>query len=203
MKWRITQVTLINDNSIARILNTLFKVKLLALVEQVLALLKRNFPTYFCREKFPGNCSSEFLLVAVVGLYSKGFLSNTRKASQDRKKTIQCALQSGFSEKKKRNFSRKISMLETCFRNVTREFMTTRLQHGNFPRNIPTIFGTFICLVSQIVIVLIRLHQGNCLSVIGDYPLLKTLVKCHKCLKETERFCFPKSCSSEKLFWKV
>ena len=30
--------------------------------------------------------------------------------------------------------------------------------------DVSTIFGIFICLVSQIIIVLIDLHQGNCLS---------------------------------------
>ena len=59
-------------------------------------------------------------------------------------------------------------MLETCFRNVTREFMRTKLHHGNFPRNVPTIFGIFICSVSQLIIVLIGLRQGNCLSLFGE-----------------------------------
>ena len=55
----------------------------------------------FFRGEFLDNCSSEFLLVAgSERLYSKGFLSNTRKASQDQKKTIPCALQAGFSENK-------------------------------------------------------------------------------------------------------
>ena len=140
MKWRITQVTLINDNSIARILNTLFKVKLLALVEQVLALLKRNFPTYFCREKFPDNCSSEFLLVAVVGLYSKGFLSNTRKASQDRKKTIQCALQSGFSEKKTEIFQEKYQ----CWRHASEMLPVNLWQQDSSMEIFREIFPLFL-----------------------------------------------------------
>ena len=99
IKWNITPVTLISENNKSRILNTLLKVKLLALVEQLIALLKRNFPThfffFFFRRKrgFPDNCFSEFLLVGgSETLYKKDFLSNTRKASPDQKKTISIAL---------------------------------------------------------------------------------------------------------------
>ena len=61
-----------------------------------------------------------------------------------------------------------MSMLKTHFRNVTFEFKLTRLHRGNFPRNVPLIFGIFLCLVSQIVIVLKGLRQGTCLSIIGE-----------------------------------
>ena len=33
-----------------------------------------------------------------------------------------------------------------------------------FQKYVSTIFGIFICLVSQIIIILIDLRQGNCLS---------------------------------------
>ena len=56
-------------------------------------------------------------------------------------------------------------------------------------RNDPTFF-IFICLVSQIIIVLERLRKGNCQL---------SLVKYHKGLKETESFVT--RCSSKKLFW--
>ena len=46
-KWSITPITLISKNNKARILNTLFKVKLVVLVEQLVPLLRRNFPYAF------------------------------------------------------------------------------------------------------------------------------------------------------------
>ena len=45
--FTLTPNTLISRNNKARILNTLFKVKLRALVEQLLALLKWNFADTF------------------------------------------------------------------------------------------------------------------------------------------------------------
>ena len=48
------------------------------------------------------------------------------------------------------------------------EFVKTRLHHGHFQRNVLNIFGVFICLVSQKIIVLIRLRQCNCLCTIGE-----------------------------------
>ena len=86
-------------------MNTLFKVKLFALIAELAALLKRNFPmnflyTFIFSGNFLNNCSSEFLLVAgSERLYCKDFLPNTRKASRDQKKTTAFALQVGFSEK--------------------------------------------------------------------------------------------------------
>ena len=78
IKWNEPPVTLIGENNKARILNTRFKIKLLALVEQLVTLLKRNFPTHFFRGEFPDNFSSKFLLVAgSEKLYSKSFLLNT------------------------------------------------------------------------------------------------------------------------------
>ena len=100
---------MISENNKARIMNTLFKVKLLALVEQLAALLKRNFPYAFLSGGGGGeggisdNCPSEFLLAG--SSERQGFVSNTRKASQDHKETILCALQPGFSEKKKNLFN--------------------------------------------------------------------------------------------------
>ena len=105
---------MISENNKARIMNTLFKVKLLALVERLAALLKRNFSYAFLSGggDISDNCPSEFLLAA--SSERQGFVSNTRKASQDHKETILCALQPGFSEKK-----RIFSMSKTCFSNIT------------------------------------------------------------------------------------
>ena len=210
IKWNITPVTLISENNKSRILNTLLKVKLLALVEQLIALLKRKFPTHFFffnfylfifvfwggggrRRGFPDNCFSEFLIVGgSETLHKKGFLSNTRKALQIRIKQFRVLCRLDLPTKKW-IFCRKMP----CFRNVTHEFMTTRLHRGNLLKKVSTVFGIFICLVSQIIIVLLGLRLSSCLSV----TVLKILVKCHKCLKENEFL--PKYCSSKKLFWKV
>ena len=67
---------------------------------------------------------------------------------------------------KKKKVFKKMSMLETCSRNVAREFMIAKLHHGSFPRNVATVVAIFICLVSQIIMGLIGLCQGNCLGVI-------------------------------------
>ena len=91
----------------ARITNTLFKVKLLALVDQVADLLGWNFPGALFSINFESNYSSGFLFVAGSEiLYSKASLSNTRKVSQ-----LPCALQTEFSEK--------IELSVSCFSNVT------------------------------------------------------------------------------------
>ena len=88
MKPNITPVTLISEKDKARIMSTLFKVKLLALVGQLADFLKWNF---LCSLFY----SSRFLFVAGSEiLYSETSLLNARKASQ-----LRCALQTEFSEK--------------------------------------------------------------------------------------------------------
>ena len=53
---------------------------------------------HFCFGNFYSNCSCEFLLVAVSErLQSKVSLSKNKKVSQDQKKTMPCALETGFS----------------------------------------------------------------------------------------------------------
>ena len=168
MKRNITPVTLLGENDKARIKNALFKVKLLALVTQHAALLKGNFPYAFFFWEFPGNCSSKFLLVAGSELaHSKASLSNTRKASQDQIKIIPCNAQTGFSEnvgnvQEKEKYLSPASVVLPC------DFIIIGLHHGYFSRNIPTFFGIFICLLSQIIIVLIGMLKGNYRSVIGE-----------------------------------
>ena len=91
MKPNITPVTLISEKDKARIMNTLFKVKLLALVSQLADLRRWNFFS----GNYRSNYSSGFLFVAGSEiLYSEASLSNARKVSQ-----LRCALQTGFSEK--------------------------------------------------------------------------------------------------------
>ena len=95
MKPNITPVTLISEKDKARIMNTLFKVKLLTLVGQLVDLLWWNFLCKFFSGNYHGNYSSGFLFVTGSEiLYSEASLLNARKASQ-----LRCALQTGFSEK--------------------------------------------------------------------------------------------------------
>ena len=72
MKTNITPVTLTSENGKARLLNTLFKVKLLALLSQLGDLPKWNFPGALSSGNFQSNYSPKFLIV--VGseiLYNK------------------------------------------------------------------------------------------------------------------------------------
>ena len=74
-----------------------------------------------------------------------------------------------------------MSMLETCFRNVTREYMIARLHHVNFPRNVPTVFGIFF-LFSE--------PNNYCLDRAAPGQLFKcnnisNISNCDKCLTET------------------
>ena len=64
-----------------------------------MALLNGTFSTHFCfcPGEFSDNFPSEFLLAG--SSERQGFLSNTRKASQDQKQTILCALQAAISDK--------------------------------------------------------------------------------------------------------
>ena len=91
MKPNITPVTLISEKDKTRIMNTFFKVNLLALVGQLADLLRWNFFS----GNYQSNYSSRFLFVAGSEiLYREASLLNARKASQ-----LRCALQTGFSEK--------------------------------------------------------------------------------------------------------
>ena len=95
MKPNITPITLISETEKARIMNTLFKIKLLALVSQLADLLRWNFLCAFFPSNYQSNYSSGFLFAADSEiLYTGASLLNARKASQ-----LWCALQTGFSEK--------------------------------------------------------------------------------------------------------
>ena len=73
MKPNITPITLISETDKARIMNTLFKVKLLALVSQLADLLRWNFFS----GNYRSNYSSGFLFVAGSEiLYSEASLLN-------------------------------------------------------------------------------------------------------------------------------
>ena len=62
MKRNVIPVPLISERAKARIVNTLFEVKLLVLVEELVALLKRGFLYAFFGGDLQSNCSSELLL---------------------------------------------------------------------------------------------------------------------------------------------
>ena len=102
------------------------------------------------------------------------------------------------------------------------DFIKTDLHHRYFPRNCPTFFAIFICLVSQIITVLRglltkvlivfhvettrkqpfprRFNVDTCGAFVGlrKRNCQLSLVKSYKTRKETESFA--KSCSSKKLF---
>ena len=91
MKLNITPVTLISKQDKSRIMNTLFKIKLLALVGHLAELLRWNFFS----SNYQDNYSSGFLFVAGSEIpYSEASLLNSRKASQ-----LRYAIQTRFSEK--------------------------------------------------------------------------------------------------------
>ena len=158
-----------------------------------------HFPYTFFGGEFPDNCSSQFLLVAgSERLYRKGFLSNIREASQDQKRTIPCALQAGFSEENQ-IFQEKFqrwrpgSVMSHC------EFMKTRIHHESFLRNVRLFSDLYLfsepnnyCFDRAAPGKLSKCNWRNTVIV------LKILVKCHKCLKETELL--PRSYSIKKLF---
>ena len=73
----------------------------------------------------------------------------------------------GFLKKKNDNLHEKYQFWSPASVIILCDFIKTGLHHGYFPRNVPTFFGVFVCLVSQIIIVLIGL-KGNCVSAIGE-----------------------------------
>ena len=168
IEWNITSVTLISENNKSRILNTLFKVKLLALVEQLLALLKRKFPYAF----FSGVISRQVFFQVFV---SSRFRKTIQKTFSIKYQTIvsrpeqdNSACFAGRVFWKKGDFSRRMSMLETCFSNVTLRMYENKTPPWKFSGKCFTFFGVFSCLVSQIIIILMELCQGNYLSVIVE-----------------------------------
>ena len=127
-----------------------------------------------------------FLLIAgSKKLYSKCFLSNTKKISQDRKKAILCALQAGFSEKNW-NFSRKISLLETCVSNATLWIYENKTPSWEFSKKFFNYFQDFYlfsepnnyCSDRAAPEQLSKYNWRNTVT------LLKTLLKYRKCLKK-------------------
>ena len=95
MKPNITPVTLTSEKGKARLLNTLFKAKLLALLIQLADLPKWYFRCTLSSGNFQCNYFSGFLFAEGSEiLYNKASLSSTRKTLQ-----LLCALQTGFSEK--------------------------------------------------------------------------------------------------------
>ena len=159
IRWNIIPVSLNSENNKARLLNTLFKVKLLALVEQLVALLKRNFPYAFLSE---GTSRQLFFQVSGSSRFkvAKVFYQILGRRLNIRRRQVRVLCRLGFLIKvifqEKCQFWRPASAILPC------EFMKTRLHHGSFPKNVPAIFGIFICFV------LIGLRQGNCLSVIRE-----------------------------------
>ena len=99
MKQNVTPVPLISEKYKTRIVNTVFKVKLLGCTASGFNKKKLSLRTFFSGN-FQSKFFSEFLSVACSEKpCSKTFLSNTKEAFQDQMKTISCALHTGLSEK--------------------------------------------------------------------------------------------------------
>ena len=130
------------------------------------------------------------------------FLSNNKKMSQDKKKIILCVLQARFSEKYW-NFSRKVSMLETCVSNATLWIYEDKAPSWKFSEKCSNYFQNLYLFSNPNNYCFDRAapEQLSKCNWRNTVTLLKTLLKYHKCLKETELL--SKSCSLKKLFWKV
>ena len=112
--------------------------------------------------------------------------------SQDQKRTIPCALQAGFSGKKKEFFQEKCQCWRPASVMLPLEFMKTRDPHGNVCNFYWFSEPNIYCFDRAGPGQLSKFNWRNTVTV------LKTLVNCHKCLNETELL--PESCSSVKLF---
>ena len=154
-------------------MHALFQVKLLALVGQFADLLRWNFPYALFSGSIQSNISLLFLIVAGSEiLYSKAFLSNTRKGSQSL-----FSLQTWFRENIE-NVQGKCQC--RCCTSVMWLYQI-RTPPWIFFNKCSYLFWDlyliFIC--HQIIIVLIGLHSGSCRSVIGEITVtaLRTPVK--------------------------
>ena len=122
IKCNLTQGTLISEITNDRILKTLFKAKLLALVEQLVSLLKRKFPNAFFYKVisiqllFRVSVRSRFWKYTAKFFYQ--ILGKRLKSEEDNSVCFAGWLVYS-AVLKKLNFSRKLSMFETCFSNVT------------------------------------------------------------------------------------
>lgn len=151
MKWNITPVTLTSEKDKARIVSTLFKVKLLVLVKQTAGLLKQNFPNAFFLRKFLNNFY--FKLLLVVGSEKLGKRLRIRRR-QFRVFYKLCIM------KKNTNFQEKCWSPPSVM--LPYDFVKTGLHQGYLPRNVPTYFGNFICLVSQLIVGFTWLCMSMC-----------------------------------------
>ena len=177
MKPNITPITLISETDKARIMNTLFKVKLLALVSQLADLLRWNFFS----GNYQSNYSSRFLFVAGSEiLYSEASLLN----ATDRVfwKNWKC--------------SRKMPISVSCFSNVTRWLYQNR--------NLTWVFFEECSSFFRDIYLFSEPPNNHCFNKASQGQLslcnwrntvtaLRTLVKSHKGLQDAESFA--KSCS--------
>ena len=145
-----------------RILKTLFKAKLLALVEQLVSLLKRKFPNAFFYKVisiqllFRVSVRSSFWKYTAKFFYQ--ILGKRLKSEEDNSVCFAGWLVYS-AVLKKLNFSRKLSMFETCFSNATLwiyEIIST------FPCS--DYFRDLYLFSKPNSIVSIGLHQSNYLS---------------------------------------
>ena len=163
MKPNITPVTLSSEKDKARIMNILFKVKLLVLVGQLVDSLRWNSLCTLFFGNYQSNYSSRLLFLAgSEKLYSEASLLNDKKPSQ-----LWCTLRNRFS-KKIENVQGKCQCRCPVSVMLPYGFIKTELHLEYFSRNPRTFWGIFICLARhQIIIVLIRFRKGSCHCAIG------------------------------------
>ena len=136
MKPNITPVTLSSEKDKPRIMNILFKVKLLVLVGQLVDSLRWNF---LCTP-FSGNYQSNYSFRSLFPagsekLYSEASLLNGKKASQ-----LRCTLQTRFS-KKIENVQGKCQYRCPVSVMLPYGFIKRELHHKYFSRNDPNFLG--------------------------------------------------------------
>ena len=100
-------------------------------------------------------------------------------------------------------FSRKMSVLETCFSNVTLWIYENKTPPWKFSEKCLDYFRDLYLFSEPDNYCFDRATPGQLSDCNwrNTVTVLKTLVKFHKCLKETELLL--KNCSSKKLYWKV
>ena len=128
--------------------------------------LKGTFHTRIFWGNLLSNYSSEFLLMpGSERLYSKLLYQILGKHLRIRRPfRVLCRL--GFLKKKNENVQEKSQCRSPASVPLPGDFIKTGLHYWCFLRNVATFFAICICLVSQIIIALIGLHKGSCLSLI-------------------------------------
>ena len=194
---------LISKKDVARKAKTLFKVRLQVALYCVQLCQKETFPTHFFLGIFRViTLLSKCFAKVLRDHTAKVFLSTIWKASKHR--AFACALESECSEKN-RKASRKMSMSECCFSNISIMTLSKRDSSPDVFRICSDFFRDsyfttlalsycmyrlHVCLVIQIILIVVEMCQGNCQNLFRENTesSFSTLVKSHRALQRTEVF---------------